>query len=55
MEYLAISGNIFAKAESHLQSINLAKWNSSTETEKFWSEMKEFKDASGENPFSEIF
>ena len=55
MEYLGISGNIFAKAESQLQSINLVKWNSNTETEKFWSEVKEIKDASEENSFSEIF
>ena len=52
MEYLGISGNIFAKAESQLQSINLVKWNSNTETENFWSEVKEIKDASEENSFS---
>ena len=46
MEYLGISGNILCKAESQLQSINLVKWNNDTETEKFWSEVMEFKDAS---------
>ena len=31
MEYLSISGNILAKAESQLQSINLVKFNNGTE------------------------
>ena len=55
MEYLGISGNILATAESQLQSINLVKWNNNTETEKYWSKVKKFKDASVENHFSEIF
>ena len=54
MEYLSISGNILAKAESQLESINLVKWNNSTEIEKIWYEAKEFRDASGENQFSDI-
>ena len=35
MEYLGISGNILAKTESQLQSINSEKWNNNAETEKF--------------------
>ena len=55
MEYLDTSGNIFAITESQLQDINLAKLNNNAETEEFWSKVKEFKDASVENPFWKIF
>ena len=55
MEYLAISGNILAKAEYQPQSINLVKWNNNTDTEHCWSDVKEFKDYLGNNPSSEIF
>ena len=55
MEYLAIPKNIIASAESQLQNINLKKWINNTETEKFWAEVEDFKNASGENPFLDLF
>ena len=55
MEYLCVSDNILAKAECHNPSINLVKWYSNTEIEKFCYDVKEFKMTSEENPFSEIF
>ena len=49
MEYLCTYGNIFVKAER----INLVKCNNNTE--KFLSEVNEFKDAFKENIFLTIF
>ena len=53
MEYIGISENMLAKAESQLQRITLVNWNKNTE--KFWSAEIEFKDAFGENLISQIF
>ena len=54
-EYLAIPKNIIGRAVSQLQNINIVKWNKNTATKKFWAEVKDFRNASGENPFSELF
>ena len=54
MKYMCISGNILAKADSQLQGINVVNMNNSTETENFWSEVKEIRDTSAENPFSNV-
>ena len=55
MEYLAIPKSIIGRAVSQLQSIYTVKWKYTAETEKFWAEVEDFKDASGHNPFSELF
>ena len=55
MEYLGIPKNIIASAESQLQNINLVKWINNPETEIFWAEVEDLKNAFGENPFLDFF
>ena len=44
-----------AKTDYQLQKINLVDWINKTNTEKFWSEVDDYKDASGSNPFLELY
>lgn len=55
IKYLGASDKVLTEAEYQLGKINLVDWKNKTDTEAFWSEVKDFKDASGENPFSELF
>ena len=45
-EYLGLPKNIIVKANDRLQNINLVKW--SRTTEKYWVELRDFKEASEE-------
>ncbi|CAF2134944.1 unnamed protein product, partial [Rotaria magnacalcarata] len=43
-----------ASIEIQYNSIHLLQWKNTTNTEAFWAEVFDFKDASGGNPFKEI-
>ena len=55
MKHLGASDNSIAEAEIQLTKINLINWKQKTETELFWNKVKQFKDASGNNPFNALF
>ena len=54
MKFLGINEDTTSKADYQLQKINLVDLVSKMNTEKFWSEVGDCKDASGSNPFLEL-
>ncbi len=54
MEYLGASQKSISSAEYQFQKIHLLDWTNKTDTEQFWSEVFQYKDASGCNPFKDI-
>lgn len=48
------SSNTITLIESQWSAINFTKWNKVDNTIEFWSEVKEYKDASNTNPFKEL-
>ena len=55
MKHLDSSDSRIAEAEILLTKINLIDWKQKTKTELFWNEVKQFKDASGNNSFNALF
>ena len=55
MKFLSINEDTISKADYQLQKINLVDWVNKMNTEKFWSEVGDYKDASGLNPFLELY
>ena len=55
MKFLGINEDTISKADYQLQKINLVDWVNKINTEKFWSEVGDCKDASGSNPFLELY
>ena len=52
MKFLDASENSLSRAEYQLNNIN---WVNKDDTEAFWSEVGCYKDASGCNPFADLF
>ena len=55
MKFLGASDQFLSQAEYQLSKINLVDWVHKDDTEAFWIEVGEYKDASGCNPFLELF
>ena len=55
IKFLGINDDTVAKADYQLQKINLVDWINKTNTEKFWSEVGDYKDALGSNPFLKLY
>ena len=55
MKFLGVTEDTVAKADYQIQKINSIDWVNKTNTEKFWSEVGDYKDASGSNPFLELY
>ena len=55
MKFLGINEDTISKADYQLQKINLVDRVNKMNTEKFWSEVGDYKDASGLNPFLELY
>lgn len=55
MKFLGASDHSLSQAEYQLSKINLVDWVHKDNTEAFWGEVGEYKDASGLNPFLELF
>ena len=55
MRILGASDDAISQADYQLSKINLVDWVNKTDTEKFWCEVSEYKDASGSMPFSELY
>ena len=55
MKFLGINEDTISKADCQLQKINLVDWVNKMNTEKFWSEVGDYKDASSLNPFLELY
>lgn len=55
MKFLGASETSLSRAEYQLNKIYLVNWTNKEDTEAFWNEVGEYKDASGFNPFSELF
>ena len=55
MKFLGIDEDTISKADYQLQKINLVDRVNNMNTEKFWSEVGHYKDASGSNPFLELY
>ena len=51
MKILGINKDTISKTDYQLLKINLVDWVNKMNTEKFWSEVGDYKDASGSNPF----
>lgn len=54
LENLNIPQKTIGLIEQQYSSINFVRWENTTDTVKFWSEVWRYRDASGENPFKEI-
>nr|XP_039247932.1 uncharacterized protein LOC120325836 [Styela clava] len=55
MKFLGASDQSISQAEYQLSKINLVDWVHKDDTEAFWSEVGDYRDASGCNPFLELF
>ena len=55
MKFLGINEDTVPKADYQLLKINLVDWINKTNTKKFWSKVGDYKDASGSNPFLELY
>ena len=55
MKFLGINEDTISKADYQLQKINLVDWVNKMNTEKFWSKVGDYKNASGSNPFLELY
>lgn len=55
MKFLGASDNCLSQAQYQLNKINLVDWHNKTDTDAFWYEVGSYRDASGVNPFEELF
>lgn len=51
---MQLENDQISKIEVQWNNILNVKWIERTNTQKFWSEVSNYRDASGSNPFSEL-
>ncbi|CAI9730499.1 Hypothetical predicted protein [Octopus vulgaris] len=54
LEAMLLNEERIASIEIHFNSICLVKWTNTSNTEAFWLEVLEYKDATGGNPFRDV-
>lgn len=54
LQNLNIPSDTIDRIEQQYTNINFVKWENTADTIKFWSEVWQYRDASGENPYKEI-
>lgn len=54
LTYLLYSDHIISLIETQWNAINFTRWAKVDDTVEFWSEVREYEDATGTNPFKEL-
>ncbi|CAD6204112.1 GSCOCG00009869001-RA-CDS, partial [Cotesia congregata] len=54
LEHLNYSSTTISLIETQWNAIHFTKWTEVNDTVQFWTEVKEYKDATGTNPFQEL-
>lgn len=54
LEEMCIPANIITKIDHQWNSLSLVNWQEKSNTASFWTKVKNYIDASGENPFKEL-
>lgn len=54
LEILGKNSDFIEKVQNQWQIVHLVKWKETTDTKKFWYEIYNYKNGTGENPFKEL-
>ena len=55
MAFMRDPEELISAVENQYSKIHLTSWKNTTDSEQFWAEVLQYKDASGVNSFQELY